>query len=107
VQRQYTGSAGKIANCQIGVSLSIITRTEHLPIDFDLYLPHCWADDPERRREARIPDDAQFHTKPELAIAQMRRTAAAGVPKGVVLADAAYGHSSRLRRTWSRRRRGM
>ncbi len=99
VQRQYTGSAGKIANCQIGVSLSIITRTEHLPIDFDLYLPHRWADDPERRREARIPDDVEFHTKPEMAIAQMRRAAAAGVPKGVVLADAAYGHSSRLRRT--------
>ena len=99
VQRQYTGSAGKIANCQIGVSLSVITPSEHLPIDFDLYLPHRWADDAERRREARIPDDVPFQTKPELAIAQLRRAAAAGIPGGVVLGDAAYGHSSRLRRT--------
>ena len=99
VQRQYTGSAGKIANCQIGVSLTVITPTEHLPIDFDLYLPHGWADDPARRHEARIPNEVQFQTKPELAIAQLRRAAATDVPKGVVLADAAYGHSSPLRRT--------
>ncbi|MGH9255396.1 MAG: IS701 family transposase [Vicinamibacterales bacterium] len=99
VQRQYTGSAGKVTNCQVGVSLSVITRTEHLPIDFDLYLPHSWADDPARRREARIPDEVQFQTKPEQAIALLRRAEAAGVPPGTVLADSAYGHSGRLRRT--------
>jgi SRSO17 transposase len=54
VQRQYTGSAGKIANCQIGTSLTVATRTEQLPIDFALYLPKSWLDDDERREEARI-----------------------------------------------------
>ena len=98
VQRQYTGSAGKVANCQVGVSLSVLTPTEHLPIDFELYLPHCWTDDPARRREARIPDEVKFQTKPEQAIGMLRRAVAAGVPKGIVLADAAYGHSSPLRR---------
>jgi SRSO17 transposase len=55
VQRQYTGSAGKIANCQTAPSLSIATRTEQLPIDFALYLPKTWTEDPARRAEARIP----------------------------------------------------
>src|SRR5208282_6875871 len=69
VQRQYTGSAGKITNCQIAVSLSVATRHEHLPIDFELYLPReSWAEDPERRRKARIPDGVVFKTKVELAI---------------------------------------
>src|SRR5215813_1550828 len=57
VQRQYTGSAGKITNCQIAVSLSIATRTEHVPIDFELYLPKCWTEDAPRREEARIPEE--------------------------------------------------
>ena len=79
VQRQYTGSAGKITNCQLGVSLSVTTRTEHLPIDFELYLPHCWADDPKRRVEARIPEDLLFKTKPSLALDMIRRACASGV----------------------------
>lgn len=91
VQRQYTGSAGKVTNCQVGVSLSIATRTEHAPIDFELYLPESWAHDAERRKEARIPEDVQFQTKPELAIAMIRRAKASGTPRGVVLADSAYG----------------
>jgi SRSO17 transposase len=98
VQRQYTGSAGKITNCQIGVSLTVATPTEHLPIDFELYLPQSWTEDPVRRLEARIPDAVQFQTKPELAIAMLRRAVAAGGPRGTVLGDAAYGHSSLLRR---------
>jgi SRSO17 transposase len=97
VQRQYTGSAGKITNCQIGVSLTVTTRTEHVPIDFELYLPQSWIDAPKRRLEARIPKDVQFKTKPELAIDMIQRAAAAGVPKGVVLADSAYGSSSTFR----------
>jgi len=87
VQRQYTGSAGKITNCQLGVSLCIATRTEQLPIDFELYLPRSWADDPARRSEARIPEDVLFKTKPELALDLIRRAVANGIPKGVVLAD--------------------
>src|SRR3954463_14019804 len=71
VQRQYTGSAGKTTNCQVGVSLCVATPTEHLPIDFELYVPTCWTDDPKRRAEARLPDDFVFRTKPELAIAMI------------------------------------
>ncbi|WNG22297.1 IS701 family transposase [Cystobacter fuscus] len=97
VQRQYTGSAGKITNCQIGVSLSIATRTEHLPIDFELYLPESWANDSVRRQEARIPEDVLFKTKPQLAVQMIGRAVADGVPKGVVLADSAYGSSSDFR----------
>ena len=73
VQRQYTGSAGKIANCQIGVSLTVATEHDQVPIDFELYLPQCWADDPRRRKEARIPDSVSFKTKPDLAIDMIRR----------------------------------
>ena len=97
VQRQYTGSAGKITNCQIGVSLSIATRTEHLPIDFELYLPESWANDTARRQEARIPEDVTFKTKPQLAVQMIGRAVADGVPKGVVLADTAYGTSGDFR----------
>jgi SRSO17 transposase len=97
VQHQYTGSAGKVTNCQIGVSLSITTRTEHLPIDFELYLPKSWTEDDARRAEARIPAELVFKTKPELGLEMVRRAVEANVPPGVVLADSAYGTSSDLR----------
>jgi len=97
VQRQYTGSAGKVTNCQIGVSLSLATRTEHLPIDFELYLPESWTESSARRREARIPDSVQFQTKPQLGLAMVRRAIDDGLPRGVVLADSAYGSSSDFR----------
>jgi SRSO17 transposase len=98
VQRQYTGTAGKVANCQIGVSLSVTTPTEHLPIDFELYLPECWANDPARRRKARIPDHVTFKTKIELALQMIRRAVVDGIPRGIVLSDSAYGTSSEFRR---------
>ena len=97
VKRQYTGSAGKVANCQVGVSLSVSTRTEHVPIDFELYLPKEWAEDPGRRKEARIPDQVQFATKPELALKMADRALKGKVPKGVVLADAGYGNNGAFR----------
>jgi SRSO17 transposase len=97
VQRQYTGTAGKIANCQIGVSLSIATKTEHVPIDFELYVPQTWADDAARRRKARIPDEVTFETKPQLALNMVRWAVEDGLPKGVLLADSAYGDSSAFR----------
>jgi SRSO17 transposase len=97
VQRQYTGTAGKVTNCQIGVSLAVATRTEHVPIDFELYLPKCWTDDGARRREARIPDAIAFKTKPALALDQIDRALADGIPRGVVLVDSAYGNSSEFR----------
>jgi SRSO17 transposase len=98
VQRQCTGTGEKIANCQIGVGLSIASSIEHLPIDFELYLPHCWSDDPVRRTEAHIPDNVHFQTRPELAMQMIRRALANEVPPGVVLADSAYGDSSAFRR---------
>jgi SRSO17 transposase len=97
VQRQYTGSAGKITNCQVAVSLSIATRTEHLPIDFELYLPTCWAHNPERRQEARIPPEVTFKTKPQLALEMIMRAMKRHIPPGVVLGDTAYGSSSEFR----------
>src|SRR6516225_1939530 len=65
VQRQYTGSAGKITNCQLGVSLSVATQSERVPVDVELYLPKSWTEDPKRRQEARIPTEQVFQTKLE------------------------------------------
>jgi SRSO17 transposase len=97
VQRQYTGSAGKVTNCQVGTSLTIATRSDHLPVDFELYLPTNWTDDVERRREARIPDEVVFKTKLELGLGMVARALADGLPPGVVLADAGYGASADFR----------
>ena len=97
VQRQYTGSAGKVTNCQIGVSLAIATSGDHFPIDFELYLPKTWAEDSDLRAEARIPDDVGFKTKIELALQMIERAKRAQIPGEIVLADAAYGDSSDFR----------
>jgi SRSO17 transposase len=97
VQRQYTGSAGKVANCQIGVSLAVATRSEQLPVDFELYLPQSWMEDGERRLEARIPETLTFKTKAELAIEMIERAVANKLPGDVVLADSAYGDNTEFR----------
>jgi SRSO17 transposase len=97
VQRQYTGSAGKVTNCQVGVSLTVTTPTDHLPIDFELYLPESWTQDAARRVEAGIPDDVTFKTKGELALDMIRRALDDQVAPGVVLGDAGYGNSSHFR----------
>ena len=73
VQRQYTGSAGKVTNCQVAPSLTIATRTEQLPVDFALYLPKSWTEDLARRKEARIPWNLRFASKPELGLALIGR----------------------------------
>lgn len=99
VKRQYTGTAGKIANCQIGVSLTVSNGQAHLPIDFELYLPEEWANDPARRREAQIPEQVQFKTKIDLALDAIERAVAHKVPGEIVLADAAYGRSAKFRDT--------
>lgn len=102
VQRQYTGSVGKVANCQIGVSLAVATDTEQVAVDFELYLPKSWANDPAKRLEARIPDDVTFKTKIELALGMIERAAQAGLPGEVILADTAYGTSTDFRcAVWS------
>ncbi|WP_437332797.1 IS701 family transposase [Sorangium sp. So ce394] len=99
VQRQYTGSAGKITNCQIGISLSVATRYHHVPIDFELYLPRSWADDPARRREARIPASVQYKSRIDLALGMIERAVREGIPGDIVLADPFYGNAHDFRET--------
>jgi SRSO17 transposase len=99
VQRQYTGTLGKIGNCQIGVSLTVATKHEHVPIDFALYMPKSWTDDAARREKARVPVDLVFRTKPELALDLITRAVEDKIPGDIVLVDAAYGGSSEFRNT--------
>jgi SRSO17 transposase len=91
VARQYTGSAGKITNCQIGVFASYVSRHGHAFIDRALYLPQAWTDDPERMTAAHVPDDVSFATKPQIARRMIARTIAAKVPFSFVAADSVYG----------------
>jgi SRSO17 transposase len=97
VARQYCGQLGKQDNCQVAVSLSVATHQGSLPIDYRLYLPKDWADDPLRRAIAGVPDDVRFQTKPEIALQQVRQAVADGVPPGVALMDPAYGNDGKLR----------
>ncbi|BCG82642.1 MULTISPECIES: IS701 family transposase [unclassified Mesorhizobium] len=97
VARQYCGQIGKQDNCQVAVSLSVATEQASLPVAYQLYLPEGWANDPDRRAKAGVPEDVIFRTKPEIALAQIRAALAAGVSPGVVLADAGYGNDSSLR----------
>ena len=97
VARQYCGQTGKRDNCQVAVSLSLANDAGSLPIDYRLYLPREWADDPARRKEAKIPDDITFKTKPQIALDQITKARRQGVDLGVVLADAAYGNSTDFR----------
>src|SRR3954447_17020036 len=92
VQRQYTGSAGKITNCQIGVFAAYVSDRGHAFIDRQLYLPRSWAaDQPDRRRAAHVPDDVRFATKPAIAVAMIERALKAGVSFAWVAADSIYG----------------
>src|SRR5215213_2929862 len=91
VARQYCGQLGKQDNCQVAVSLSLANDEGSLPVAFDLYLPEEWANDPVRRATAGIPKTLAFRTKPQIALEQIRRALAEGLPPGVVLGDAAYG----------------
>lgn len=97
VQRQYTGSAGKITNCQIGVSLSVASDEAQVPIDFELFLPKSWTEEPERRKAARIPDSVVFKSKIDLAIDMITRAVEDQVPGDIVLADSFYGDAIKLR----------
>jgi SRSO17 transposase len=91
VGRQYTGSAGKITNCQIGVFAAYVSRHGHALIDRALYLPKAWAEDSARRSAAHIPETVEFATKPRLALRMIKRAIAAGVPFAWVAADTVYG----------------
>ncbi|MBZ6090725.1 IS701 family transposase, partial [Streptomyces olivaceus] len=93
VQRQYSGTAGRRENCQVGVFLAYATDRGRTLIDRRLYLPTSWTDAPERCRRAGIGDDVAFETKVAMARAMVRRAIADKVPFRWVTADAAYGFS--------------
>jgi SRSO17 transposase len=97
VQRQYSGTAGRVENCQIGVFLAYASGGGHALIDRELYLPESWTSDRDRCRAAGIGDEIGFVTKPRLAIAMLDRALAAGVPFSWVTADEAYGQVKYLR----------
>ena len=91
VGRQYTGSAGKITNCQIGVFAAYVSRHGHAFIDRALYLPKAWTNDPTRLAAAHVPPEVGFATKPRMAMAMIERAIAASVPFRWVAADSVYG----------------
>jgi SRSO17 transposase len=98
VTHQYCGELGKQANCQVAVSLSVANRHASLPVAYRLYLPKSWAEDKKRRRKAGVPDEIAFQTKPKIALDQIAWACAAGISRGVVLMDSAYGTDASLRR---------
>src|ERR671929_186384 len=91
VHRQYTGSAGKITNCQIGVFAAYVSCKGHAFIDRALYLPKSWTDDPARLAAAHVPCGTRFATKPRLALGMIERAISAEVPFAWVVADSIYG----------------
>ena len=97
VQRQYSGTAGRVENCQVGVFLAYASGHGHALIDRELYLPETWTADRERCRAAGVPDEVGFATKPRLAMAMLERAMVARVPFGWVTADEAYGQVKYLR----------
>lgn len=99
VARQYCGTLGKRANCQVGVFLGYASPRGHAGIDRALYLPAAWTEDRARCRAAGIPDDVPFQTKPRLAAAMVARALDAGIPAAWVVADEVYGNDSPFRRT--------
>jgi SRSO17 transposase len=97
VQRQYSGTAGRIENCQVGVFLAYASPRGRAFLDRELYLPHEWIVDRPRRREAGMPEAVEFRTKPQLAQLMLERALAARVPWAWVTADEIYGGDRRLR----------
>jgi SRSO17 transposase len=103
VARQYSGTAGRIENCQIGVFLAYVTAQSHTLLDRELYLPAEWTADRERCRRAGIPDERGFATKPALAQQMLARTFAADIVLAWVTGDSVYG-DDRLLRHWLKKR---
>jgi SRSO17 transposase len=104
VQRQYSGTAGRVENCQLGVFCAYVTAKGRALIDRELYLPRSWIADRVRCQEAAIPDDTEFATKTELARTMLGRALDAGVPAAWVTADEAYGKDHQFR-AWLEARR--
>jgi SRSO17 transposase len=97
VERQYSGTLGKTANCQVAVSLHQVTGQESTILDWRLYLPESWTEDPQRRAEAGIPAEVKFQTKWQLALELIDEARGWGLRCGVVLGDAAYGEVTEFR----------
>src|SRR3954464_800706 len=97
VQRQYSGTAGRIENCQIGVFLAYASGKGHTLLDRELYLPKEWAADPDRCRAADVPKEVSFATKPELAARMLWRSLDAGLEVAWVTGDTVYGSAQSLR----------
>jgi SRSO17 transposase len=97
VQRQSSGTAGKVENCQLGVFLAYASPRGRTFIDRELYLPRAWTDDPGRCKAARVPEEVGFRTKPQLARVMLQRALDAEVPATWVTADEAYGGDPALR----------
>ena len=97
VQRQYSGTAGRVENCQVGVFLAYASAKGRTLLDRELYLPQVWSEDLERRREAGVPADVGFQTKPQLARRMLGRVLESGVPFGWVAGDEVYGSNRNLR----------
>ena len=97
VKRQYSGTLGKTGNCQIGVSVHAVGSRGTVALGWALYLPEEWCDDPQRRKKAKIPEEVEFQTKPELAAGLVERAAAWKIPRAPILGDCAYGKNTALR----------
>jgi SRSO17 transposase len=97
VKRQYSGTLGKIGNCQITVSLHAVGRQGTVPLGFRLYLPEEWCEDAERRARAKIPESVEFQTKPALGAELVARAAGWKIRRAPVLGDQAYGNDAKLR----------
>jgi SRSO17 transposase len=97
VKRQYSGTLGKIGSCQVAVSLHAVSAKGTVPLGFRLYLPEDWCQDPERRRETKIPAELEFQTKPALGGDLVARAAGWKIRRAPVLGDQAYGNDTKLR----------
>ncbi|MDB4932571.1 MAG: isftu1 [Myxococcaceae bacterium] len=104
VQRPYSGTAGRIENCQVGVFLTYATPRGRTFLDRALYLPASWTEDPARCKAAGVPKDVGFATKPQLALRMLERALDAGVPAAWVTGDEVYGNDVPLRRALEARR---
>jgi SRSO17 transposase len=101
VARQYCGMLGKQDNCQVAVSVSLSSDQGSVPVAWQLYLPEDWATDPVRRARAGVPEEIEFATKPQIALAQLRALLDEGAPRHCVLADAGYGVDTEFRQALS------
>jgi len=97
VARQYSGTLGKVGNCQIAVSLNLATAEACMPVNFEIYLPKAWADDSSRLKQAGVPDGYCFKAKWQIALDLIDQALSWDIPKGVVVCDCAYGNGNPFR----------